>query len=742
MAQCSYPVTLRPTKDYCVGTSIFATSTHALTKITWYKNGEPLSTATGTQSLSSEYTPVSVFPHSGIYNSGPYNSGSDYTAIGTDDVGNIYVLYAQHFVLKTTPTGMTSEIVDISPSGAQVESSGMAVDPAGNIYLTNHNQTFNGGGTMMLVFKIPAGTVSMEPADLLTAVPVATMQAATLPVSSVFVDCQKDIYLYTSNSASFYRYTPGAATATLLGSGNNESCYIPNIGEIYPDAAGNIIFGDGSGIKKWTPGTTSPVTLVSFNCQNNVNTIIPGSFWVDGNDNVYLSVFDAQQQVSYVEKWAPGATSGERIVIFPEKNNAGSFLPLTMDPRGDLLIGYGGDTVLYKYKCTAFIDSTFTPADTGAYYAIVTDVRGYTTTSDTIQINVPTTNLPSIQISATASSTPICTPITFTTQTANAGQNPSFQWQVSGVPAGGDSTSYSYNLFANGDDVYCIMATQAGCAGPVQDTSNIIQLSIDPQGAASVTIATSKDPICQGDTAAFEATVTNGSATPTYQWLLNGAGTGDDSAGYIRNSFNNGDVVTCLITSDDACGLAKSNSISLAVSTRPAVESGQIFSILHGHSLTLTPVITGDVSGYLWTPATGLSDPAIADPVADPAANTLYTLTVTAPGGCSDSGTIIVDVYTPLSIPGAFTPNGDGHNDIFYVLGDPVNSQVEDFTVYDRYGAEVFHVHDVAPGDATHGWNGYFHGSLAPLGTYVYSILMKFADGSRQVYKGTVILIH
>jgi gliding motility-associated-like protein len=74
-------------------------------------------------------------------------------------------------------------------------------------------------------------------------------------------------------------------------------------------------------------------------------------------------------------------------------------------------------------------------------------------------------------------------------------------------------------------------------------------------------------------------------------------------------------------------------------------------------------------------------------------------------------------------------------------LGGPVNSQVEDFAVYDRYGAEVFHLHDVAPGDATQGWNGYFRGSPAPLGTYVYSVLMKFADGSRQFYKGTVILI-
>jgi len=94
-----------------------------------------------------------------------------------------------------------------------------------------------------------------------------------------------------------------------------------------------------------------------------------------------------------------------------------------------------------------------------------------------------------------------------------------------------------------------------------------------------------------------------------------------------------------------------------------------------------------------------------------------------------------------LSIPNAFTPNGDGHNDLFYVLGSPTGSLVQDFAVFNRTGMEVFHVHDAAPGDPTFAWDGRFHGSPVQAGTYVYMVVMQFAGGGRQLYKGTVIVI-
>jgi len=127
--------------------------------------------------------------------------------------------------------------------------------------------------------------------------------------------------------------------------------------------------------------------------------------------------------------------------------------------------------------------------------------------------------------------------------------------------------------------------------------------------------------------------------------------------------------------------------------------------------------------------------------VADPPATITYSLMVEANGGCGDTATVLVDVFTPLAIPNAFTPNGDGRNDRFYVLGGPVNSVVESFGVFNRWGQEVFKAHDTAPGDASAGWDGRVNGSLAPLGTYVYVVIMRFATGARQMYKGTVEMI-
>ena len=373
---------------------------------------------------------------------------------------------------------------------------------------------------------------------------------------------------------------------------------------------------------------------------------------------------------------------------------------------------------------------------------MVTDINGYTSTSDTFLIITPSTNPPSIQISASATSVNVCTPVTFTATPANGGAAPSFQWQVSGVNVGGDSLVYSNNIFANGDKVICIMTTYAGCTSTlVSDTSNLITLSIDPQGHATVNIAVTGNAACAGSPVSFTASVTNGSPSPVFQWLVNGVLTGDTSATYSSSSLVNGDVIYCLVTSDASCGLAKSNSIPVTIYPQPVIPAGQVFNVPYGKSLTLDPAITGDIAGYLWSPGTGLSDSTIRDPVADPSSTTNYTLEVVSTAGCKASGTIIVDVYTPLSIPNAFTPNGDGRNDVFYILGGPEGSAIRDFAIFNRWGSRVFQVHDGTPGDPRFGWNGYLGGHPAPAGAYVYIVDLSLPNGKEQVYKGTVILI-
>jgi gliding motility-associated-like protein len=390
---------------------------------------------------------------------------------------------------------------------------------------------------------------------------------------------------------------------------------------------------------------------------------------------------------------------------------------------------------------TYTIDNTYKPTTGGKYYAVVTDIAGFTTVTNTFDLFTPSPPSP-IQISASATSISVCTPVNFTATPSYPASGASYQWQVSGVDVGGDSSIWSNNLFANNDRVVCILTTADEHCNLIRDTSNAIVLSVDPQGHPTVTIAASDTAVCAGSPVTFTATVVNGSATPVFQWWVNGLSAGDDSSSTFTSSNHaGGDVVYCEITSDASCGLAKSNSIPIAVYPLPTIPTEQTISIPYGKTQALDPSYTGDILSYTWTPGSYLSDSTVANPIADPPSTTQYTLKLLSPGGCTATGIITVDVYTPLSLPNAFTPNGDGRNDILYVLGGPAGSRVKQFAIFARWGAAVFEAQNAVPGDPHAGWNGYWRGGPAPAGAYVYVVVLSLADGTQKMYRGTVLLI-
>lgn len=746
-AQCPYPVQLKTNKDFCLGSTLEVVSpSRPLGKIVWYRDGVAVDSNTVVRSYAA--TPALV---AGSYAAGPGNNliGSIYTFC-LDAAGNIYTSEGEQPIVQKWAPGGGSPITVAGGHGFGSAAdqlnfvTGIAVDAAGNLYVSDGinyrvQKWAPGAGTGTTV----AGGNG----------PGSAVNQLNGP-GGIYVDCDGNLYIADAFNYRIQKWAPGASSGVTVAGGTINSWGVaPNLiglEQVYLDAKGNIYALDWANTRvlEWTPGASQAITVAQ------VNNIISGStspfhvasiaMYVDYSGNIYVP--DVQH--NQVVEWTPGATSGIPILNLPPlpawmSNGTAPDYALDFDIKGNFYAVPGtGQQVLEWQLQSANIDSTYTPTTAGKYTAVCIDMNGYPVTTDTVIVNIPPAGPSSVQISATGTSVSVCTPITFTATPANAGVAPTFQWQVSGVNAGTNSTVYSNNLFANGDQVWCIMTADVGCTGlPEVDTSNVIKLSVDPHGTASVTIAASATSVCKGDSVSFLATVTNGAATPTFQWLVNGANISDNSASYSSDTLTTGDVIYCVITSDNVCGLAKSNSIPVTVNDPPVVEAGQVFTIPHGQTLTLDPVITGPVASYLWTPSAGLSDPTIRDPVAQPAVNTLYTLHVVSPGGCSDSGTILVNVYTPLSIPNAFTPNGDGRNDIFYVLGGPVNSQILNFMIFDRWGQSVFRVHDVAPGDPAYGWNGYVHGSPAPIGTYVYVVEMQYGDGSRKVYKGTVVLL-
>jgi gliding motility-associated-like protein len=276
------------------------------------------------------------------------------------------------------------------------------------------------------------------------------------------------------------------------------------------------------------------------------------------------------------------------------------------------------------------------------------------------------------------------------------------------------------------------------------DVFNYVVREIKPCMAApgttnpAVSIATVSTTACSGVPVSFIATPTDGGVGPGYQWEVNGADVGMDSVLFVTDSLHDGDVVSCVMTATGSCSAAVgSNPILMAVKLSPSVVVRPAdTAIAFGQPVALTSVVTGAVTSYQWSPAAGLSNPLVADPVAMPEVTTTYRLTVTNAGGCAWSDTAKIEVYRRFTLPNAFTPNGDGKNDVFRIPPG-IGVGLVRFEVYDRLGVRVFMTTEVA-----RGWDGTVDGVKQPAGVYVWGI--EYFDqltGKRVQTNGTVILV-
>lgn len=144
------------------------------------------------------------------------------------------------------------------------------------------------------------------------------------------------------------------------------------------------------------------------------------------------------------------------------------------------------------------------------------------------------------------------------------------------------------------------------------------------------------------------------------------------------------------------------------------------YSVKSGDTISL--MAPSGFSSYIWSPSAGLSCDDCPSPIAFPQEDIIYTLEVTNDDGCVATRTVRI-IVTPScvkdipTIPNAFTPNNDGIND-FYTLGDIELCGPMIFTVYNRWGNQVYQMVDW-----DNNWNGYANneGEL-PQGTYYVSI--------------------
>ncbi len=179
--------------------------------------------------------------------------------------------------------------------------------------------------------------------------------------------------------------------------------------------------------------------------------------------------------------------------------------------------------------------------------------------------------------------------------------------------------------------------------------------------------------------------------------------------------------------------------VPFSVSFNPSV-----IEILRPGTTELIPqVIGGTPTSYKWLWAETLSCYDCANPVANTVSTTQYQVKVKNEYSCTDTSLITIKTFTNtvINIPTAFTPDGNGQNDIFYVIGTKDIQQVKDFSIFNRWGQKVFAVGNVPANDKQFGWNGKINGTLGAPGGYVYNITIELSKGITQSYKGVVMLI-
>lgn len=205
---------------------------------------------------------------------------------------------------------------------------------------------------------------------------------------------------------------------------------------------------------------------------------------------------------------------------------------------------------------------------------------------------------------------------------------------------------------------------------------------------------------------------------------------------FVNDPFAMPDTTTnYTITVSNDC-FSDSAITQVIVHPLPAVDAGPDTTIwrdtqteLHGFT---------NETNHFWQPSTWLDDPYLLNTKAEPQRTQWYELFAIDQYGCLNIDSVLITVvhYTVLDIPTAFSPDGNGVNDVFRIVRYLNIAKLREFAVYNRWGNKVFSTTNL-----DQGWDGRFKGVEQPLGVYVWSVYADGKDGEKIVRKGNVTLL-
>ena len=469
-------------------------------------------------------------------------------------------------------------------------------------------------------------------------------------------------------------------------------------------------------------GTISPATGSICGGGSLVLTATGGSSYtwflngneINGKDDATITVTQPGTYSVIIQQGDCSGAASNTSVVTLAASPTGNITPATSS------ICSGGSQVLtvtggssYKW----FRDGDEIPGQTGATLT-VSQAGTYSATIQQGECSGPAANTAVVSLAAVPSGT--ITPATGSIceggsliLTATGGT--SYTWFLNGTEIP-NQTANTLNVTAAG--IYFVIIRNGSCSGPAINTS-VITLATAPTG----TISPETGSLCEGGSLIL--TATGGSA---YTWLRDGTVIIDEEAATI--SITQPGTYTAIIKNGDCTGPA-SNS---------AVITSEILSGTRYPDINARPNVPVQLSArengttYQWSPAADLSDPASRTPTVNTLTDREYVVRITTESGCLFSDTVLVKVKAVIYVPTAFTPDGNGTNDILRPRGE--FSSLQYFKVYNRWGQMVFETKEVGVG-----WDGKFKGAEQPSDTYTWLMAGTGADGQPIKLSGKTFLI-
>jgi gliding motility-associated-like protein len=288
--------------------------------------------------------------------------------------------------------------------------------------------------------------------------------------------------------------------------------------------------------------------------------------------------------------------------------------------------------------------------------------------------------------------------------------------------------STTYYLVVSGESPAPGLTTPAECTFDL----TLSGVGVD-RTASSISITTNDTSICPNEVLTATASLSACPDSGTYQWFINGVLVAVTTDSIFQTStLADGDVLSVQNACYAQCPVTVTSS-GVAISVYAlTVNAGPDMTIQPGESVQLNG--SSSSATFIWSPAFGVSDTNSLTPFVSPEITTVYALTATE-NGCTLQDQVVISVASPLFFPNTFSPDNDGTNDTWEIIG--INVYTDCFVkIFDRWGQEVFQSVGYSSGKA---WDGTHNGN--PLNEGVYFYIIELRDAEEQVFNGSITLV-